>query len=51
MPTDRRTFILAAAASVAAAQTDPQKKIRMPIIGTGHRAWAHIQVLKALPIK
>jgi predicted dehydrogenase len=49
MPLDRRTFILAAGASVAAAQTDSQKKLRIAIVGTGHRAWAHIQVLKALP--
>ena len=48
MPLDRRTFILAAGASAAAAQ-DSQKKLRIAIVGTGHRAWAHIQVLKALP--
>ncbi len=48
MSLDRRTFILAASAS-AAAQTDSPKKIRIAIIGTGHRAWAHSQVLKALP--
>jgi len=46
---DRRTFVLSAAASVAAGQTDSQKKIRIALVGTGHRAWAHIQVLKALP--
>jgi predicted dehydrogenase len=45
----RRTFLLAAGASVAAAQTDSPKKLHIAIIGTGHRAWAHIQVLKALP--
>jgi predicted dehydrogenase len=48
MAIDRRTFILAGA-SVAAAQTESPKKIRIAIIGTGHRSWAHIQVLKALP--
>src|SRR6516162_5280488 len=49
MPIDRRTFILAGAASAAAAQTTSQRKLRIAIVGTGHRAWAHIQVLKALP--
>jgi predicted dehydrogenase len=48
MPLDRRTFILAGA-SAAAAQTESPKKLRIAIVGTGHRAWAHIQVLKALP--
>ena len=46
---DRRTFLLAAGASAAAAQSDSKKKLRIAIVGTGHRAWAHIQVLKALP--
>lgn len=49
MAIDRRTFLLAAGASAAVAQSDSQKKLRIAIIGTGHRAWAHIQVLKALP--
>ncbi len=48
MPIDRRTFLLAGA-SAAAAQTDNRKPLRIAIVGTGHRAWAHIQVLKALP--
>ena len=46
---DRRMFVLSAAVSAAAAQTESQKKIRIALVGTGHRAWAHIQVLKALP--
>jgi len=42
----RRTFV-AASASALAAQTD--KPIRLAIIGTGTRAWAHLAILKALP--
>lgn len=34
---------------MAVAQTEPQRKLRIAIVGTGHRSWAHIQVLKALP--
>ncbi len=52
MQMDRRTFLLAAGASAAAAappQSDSQRRLRIAIVGTGHRAWAHIQVLKALP--
>ena len=26
-----------------------QKRLKLAFIGTGHRAWAHIQVLKAIP--
>src|SRR5579872_6359728 len=47
MQTDRRSFLLAATATALSAQTPP--KIRIAIVGTGHRAWAHIQVLKAIP--
>jgi predicted dehydrogenase len=50
---NRRSFLgtagvsaLAAGAS-ALAQTD--KPLRIAIIGTGHRGWAHLAVLKALP--
>ena len=49
MSIDRRKFLLAAGASLAAAQTDSQKKLHIAIVGAGHRAWAHIQALKALP--
>lgn len=43
----RRSFLLAGSAAVLAAQSS--KKIRVAIIGTGHRAWAHIAVLNAIP--
>ncbi len=42
----RRTFV-AASASALAAQTD--KPIRLAIIGTGTRAWAHLAILKSIP--
>ena len=53
MQTDRRSFLmtgvsaLAAGASVLDAQTD--KPIRLAIIGTGHRGWAHLAILKNMP--
>ncbi|MCL5744599.1 MAG: hypothetical protein M1541_11840, partial [Acidobacteria bacterium] len=43
----RRGFLLAGAGASLAAQQP--KKIRVAIIGTGHRAWAHIAVLKTIP--
>src|SRR6516164_9832884 len=50
MRLNRRTFLAAAGATAAlSAQTNPQRKLRIAIVGAGHRAWAHIQVLKALP--
>jgi len=52
--TDRRSFLvtagasaLAAAASTLEAQTE--KPIRLAIIGTGHRGWAHLAILKTMP--
>ncbi|MDP2998871.1 MAG: Gfo/Idh/MocA family oxidoreductase [Bryobacterales bacterium] len=42
----RRTFV-AASASALAAQSD--KPIRLAIIGTGNRAYAHLAILKSLP--
>lgn len=52
--TDRRSFLvtagasaLAAAASALEAQTE--KPIRLAIIGTGTRSWAHLAILKTLP--
>ncbi len=42
----RRAFV-AASASALAAQSD--KPIRLAIIGTGNRAFAHLAILKALP--
>src|SRR5215467_13535776 len=50
MRLNRRTFVLAAgAAGALSAQMNLQRKLRIAIVGAGHRAWAHIQVLKALP--
>jgi predicted dehydrogenase len=52
--TNRRSFLvtagasaLAAAASALDAQTE--KPIRLAIIGTGARGWAHLAILKTLP--
>lgn len=52
--TDRRSFLLAAGASALTAGARAQdaqgeKPIRLAIVGTGHRAWAHLAILKALP--
>ena len=47
MQTNRRAFLLAASSAALSGQTE--KKLRIAIVGTGHRSWAHIQVLKALP--
>ncbi len=54
METSRRSFLVGAAASVTAAgasglQAQGEKPIRLAIIGTGHRAWAHLAILKSLP--
>src|SRR5262249_33669077 len=55
MVTRRRSFLLGAAATALISriqeqsQIRDQKKLRLAIVGTGHRAWAHIQVLKAIP--
>lgn len=53
MPTDRRSFLLNAGVSAlaagASALAQSEKPIRIAIIGSGHRAWAHLGVLKALP--
>ena len=53
-PTNRRSFLTAAGASALAAgasalQVQTTKPIRLAIIGTGHRAWAHLAILKNLP--
>jgi predicted dehydrogenase len=47
MSTDRRRFLLGATATALSAQT--KKKLRLAIVGAGHRSWAHIEVLKAIP--
>jgi predicted dehydrogenase len=44
MTMSRRTALAAAGGLFA----QEQKKLKLAIIGTGHRAWAHIQVLKAI---
>ena len=45
----RRSFLLGASATALIGRIQDQKKLRLAIVGTGHRAWAHIQVLKAIP--
>src|SRR5215471_15282280 len=54
MLSNRRSFLMSAGASALVAgatqleaQTD--KPIRLAIIGTGNRAWAHLAILKSLP--
>jgi predicted dehydrogenase len=43
--TRRREFLLAGAAASLAAQT--ARRIRIGIVGTGHRGWAHINVIRS----
>lgn len=43
--TSRRAFLLGGAAATLSAQVP--NKIRIGIIGTGHRGWAHINVIRA----
>ena len=47
MSISRRTIL--AGVGAAALQAQPPKKLKLAFIGTGHRAWAHIQVLKSIP--
>lgn len=52
--TNRRSFLITAGASALAAAVpalDAQtaKPIRLAIVGTGHRGWAHLAILKTLP--
>jgi predicted dehydrogenase len=50
--TDRRSFLVSAGASLAAAaalDAQTEKPIRLAIVGTGHRGWAHLAILKTLP--
>ena len=47
MPSNRRRFLLSATATALSGQT--KKKLRLAIVGAGHRSWAHIEVLKAIP--
>src|ERR1035437_3053493 len=51
---NRRSFLVAGGASVLAAGASAldgqtEKPIRIAIIGTGTRAWAHLAILKTLP--
>lgn len=43
----RRSFLAAGSAAALAAQTG--SKVKLGIIGTGHRAWLFLQVFKAIP--
>src|SRR6266849_1709538 len=52
--TDRRSFLLrtgvsALAVGAAALQAQTEKPIRLAIIGSGLRGWAHLAILKTLP--
>src|ERR1051325_3266485 len=52
--TDRRSLLRAGAAATLAAgalafQQPGEKPIRIAIIGSGHRGWAHLAILKTLP--
>jgi predicted dehydrogenase len=52
-PTDRRSFLLKAGASVLAGATaihgQTEKPLRLAIIGTGNRGLAHLSILKTMP--
>jgi predicted dehydrogenase len=45
MTTSRRSLLLAGAAAATSAQE--RRRIRLALIGTGHRGWAHINVIRA----
>ena len=52
--TNRRSFLAAAGVSALAAgaqalQGQTERPIRLAIVGTGHRGWAHLAILKQLP--
>jgi predicted dehydrogenase len=55
METNRRSFLTTAGISALMAGTSTleaqseQKPIRLAIIGTGHRGWAHLAILKNMP--
>jgi predicted dehydrogenase len=54
METNRRAFLMIAGASAITAGTSAlaaqsDKPIRLALIGTGYRGWAHLAILKALP--
>ena len=53
MQTNRRSFLMtgvsALAAGASALEAQSEKPIRLAIIGTGHRGWAHLAILKNMP--
>jgi predicted dehydrogenase len=53
MESNRRSFLMTAGASAIAGASglnaQDQKPIRLAIIGTGYRAWAHQAILKTMP--
>src|SRR5215472_19095149 len=54
MQTNRRSFLMTAGVSALAAggsalDAQTEKPIRLAIIGTGHRGWAHLAILKNMP--
>ncbi len=44
-----RRGVLAAGVAALTMQGQEQKKLKLAIIGTGHRAWEHIRLLKGMP--
>src|SRR5262249_23777164 len=53
-PTDRRSFLKAAGAAALAAhayrvEAARPGPIRVAMVGTGHRGWAHLSILGSLP--
>src|SRR5258708_4157218 len=51
---NRRSFLMTAGASalavgLASLEAQTERPIRLAIIGTSHRAWAHLAILKSLP--
>jgi len=52
METNRRAFLITAGSAISAgtsALAQSEKPIRLAIIGTGYRAWAHLAILRSLP--
>ena len=54
MQTNRRSFLVTAgvsalAAGASALEAQQEKPIRLAIVGTGHRGWAHLAILKNMP--
>jgi predicted dehydrogenase len=45
----RRSLLLTGTAAIAQAQPQADRKVNVGLIGAGHRGWAHIAVLKAIP--